>query len=309
MCVVDLKQTVESSLWVEKYKPATIEDVLIEEHLKEKFREYIKDMEIPGLIFEGSPGNGKTTCAKIIANAISDDVLFINASNESGIETVRNKIEPFCSTSGWGEKGEHKIVILDEMEMSSDNFQRALREMIERFYNTARFILTCNYVNKVEPALLSRTQHYRFGNIKQLEVMKRCMAILQTEGVEYDKKNLANLIKALGSDMRRIVNNMQKLTQDGKLTSFTSLEEKQLELLELLQKKKLTEFRKFYGENNMNPDETCKFLFNKIFEKQLGDKNWTSQIAEISEVAYRLKIGVDPEITLMNGILQIMQLM
>ena len=307
MCIVDLKQTVESSLWVEKYKPATIDDVLIEPHLKEKFTEYIKDKEIPGLIFSGNAGCGKTTCAKIIAREISEDILFINASNESGIDTVRSKIEPFCSTMGFGDT--KKIVILDEMEMSSDNFQRALREMIERFYETARFILTCNYINKVEPALLSRTQPYRFGNIKQIDVMKRCMAILQTEGIEYDKKNLANIIKALGSDMRRIINNLQKLTVDGKLTSFTSLEEKQIELLELLQKKKLSEFRKFYGENNMNPDETCKFLFNKIFEKKLGDKNWTSQIAEISETAYRLKVGVDPEITLMNGVLQIMQLM
>ena len=306
MCVVDLKQTVDSSLWVEKYKPATIDDVLIESHLKQKFEEYLNAGEIPNLIFEGGPGNGKTTCAKLIAYSLSEDVLFINASNESGIDTVRSKIEPFCSTMGFGDG--KKIVILDEMEMSSENFQRALREMIERFYETTRFIFTCNYVNKVEEALLSRTQHYRFGNIKQLDVMKRCMAILQTEEVEYDKKNLANIIKALGSDMRRIVNNLQKLNENGKLASFTSLEEKQLELLELLKAKNLTGFRKFYGENNMNPNETAKFLFNQIFDKKLSEKNWTSQIAEVSEMAYRLKLGVDPEITLMNGVLQIMQL-
>ena len=306
MCVVDLKQTVDSSLWVEKYKPATIDDVLIESHLKQKFEEYLNAGEIPNLIFEGGPGNGKTTCAKLIAYSLSEDVLFINASNESGIDTVRSKIEPFCSTMGFGDG--KKIVILDEMEMSSENFQRALREMIERFYETTRFIFNCNYVNKVEEALLSRTQHYRFGNIKQLDVMKRCMAILQTEEVEYDKKNLANIIKALGSDMRRIVNNLQKLNENGKLASFTSLEEKQLELLELLKAKNLTGFRKFYGENNMNPNETAKFLFNQIFDKKLSEKNWTSQIAEVSEMAYRLKLGVDPEITLMNGVLQIMQL-
>ena len=307
MCVVDLKQTVESSLWVEKYKPATIDDVIITDLLKKKLKEYLADGEIPNLIFEGGPGNGKTTCAKLLAYTLSEDVLFINASNESGIDTVRSKIEPFCSTMGFGDG--KKIVILDEMEMSSENFQRALREMIERFYETTRFIFTCNYVNKVEEALLSRTQHHRFGDVKQLDVMKRCMAILQTEGVEYEKKNLANIIKALGSDMRRIINNLQKLTHEGKLSSFTSLEEKQLELLELLKAKNLTGFRKFYGENNMNPNETAKFLFNAIFDKKLGDKNWTSQIAEISETAYRLKLGVDPEITMMNGVLQIMQLM
>jgi len=306
----DLKIAVESSLWVEKYKPTMIDDVLVEDHLKVKFKEYIDQKEIPCLLFAGSSGNGKTTCAKIIAHSISEDVMFINASSESGVDVVRHKIEPFCVTQSFGNT--KKVVILDEMEMSSENFQTALREVIEKFYTTTRFILTCNFLNKVIEPLKSRTQEYKFGNINQIDILKRCMSILKAENVKYDKKNLAKIVKNYNTDIRRIINTVQKLTykenEELVLAQFTTLEEQQLVVLDLVKTKQLSKFRKFIGEQNINPDELTKFLFNKAFDKQLSENNWVEIVAEIAEMAYRLKVGTDPEITITNGVLQIMNL-
>jgi replication factor C small subunit len=305
----EVKVAVDSTLWVEKYKPTSIDDVLCPDHLKTKFKEYIDSNDIPSLLFQGTAGNGKTTCARLIANKISEDVLFINASNESGIDVVRNKIEPFCAVQGLGDG--FKVVILDEMEMSSENFQTALREVIERFYETTRFILTCNFINKVIEPLKSRTQEYKFGDIKQIEILKRCFAILNAENVSYEKKNVAKVVTNLGTDMRRIINALQQLTvtKDGEkeLAQYTSMEERQMEVLKLIKAKKLSELRKYIGEHNLGADELVKFIFNKSFEKELGSR-WVEILAELSETAYRLKVGVDPEITLVNGVSQIMQL-
>jgi replication factor C small subunit len=316
---MSLKEEIENQVWVNKYKPKSIDDVLIEPSMKEKFKEFIETKEIPNLIFPGNAGNGKTTCAKILANAISKDVMFINASDESGVDIVRNKIIPFCTTMSAGSmfeeeddnRSDTKIIILDEMEMSSDRFQTALRAVIEDFYSTTRFIMTCNFYNKVIEPLKSRTQDFQFGDINQKEILKRCFQILNNEGVEYDKKNVAKVLKNLGTDMRRIINTLQKLTieRDGKLVliPYTSDEEKMLKLIELVQTKKLTEIRKFIGEENMNVEAVATFLFNRAFEKKLGG-NWVEQITVLGECIDRLKTSVNPEITLIHHILQVIQL-
>jgi replication factor C small subunit len=198
------------------------------------------------------------------------------------------------------------------MEMSSEHFQTALREVIEKFYKTTRFIFTCNFVNKVIEPLKSRTQEFKFGDINKIDIMKRLFAILKQEGVEFKKEDVAAVIKDLGTDMRRIINTLQKLTEkreDGSLylTKLSSLDEKQGELLDLIKNKKLTDFRKSLGKSNIGADEFIKFLFNKAFDKQLGNR-WVEIIAELSEAAYRLKLGVDPEITVINTVCQVMQL-
>lgn len=311
MTLDEIKVAVDSTIWVEKYKPTEIEDVLVEEHLKDKFKQYINTKDIPNLLFQGPPGNGKTTCAKMIANAISTDVLFINASSETGIDVVRHKIEPFCAVCGLGDG--LKVVILDEMEMSSENFQTALREVIEKFYSSTRFIFTCNFINKVIEPLKSRTQEYKFGNIKQVDILKRCMSILDAENVEYDKKNLAKVVKNLGTDMRRIINAMQRLSteKDGKITlaPFTTLEEKQLQVLDLIKERKFTDFRKFVGEQSLNPDELVKFIYNKCLDKTFGEEGWLDMADAMAEAAFRLKVGVDPEIAMSNGVSQLMRYM
>jgi len=305
----ELKKTVDSTLWIEKYKPATLDDVLIEGHLKKKFKEYIEKKDIGNLLFQGSAGNGKTTCAKIIAHSISDDVLFINASSETGIDVVRHKIEPYCATQTLGDS-KMKIVILDEMEMASDNFQTALREVIEKFYSTTRFIFTCNFINKVIEPLRSRTQEFKFGEINQLDIAKRCVAILKAEKVEFEQLNVVKVVKSLGTDVRRILNMLQRMVEDdnGKLvlSPFSALEEKQMKLLELIKQKKLSEVRKYIGEHNLNPEEVAKFLFNKAFDKQISKENWVTLVGITGEAIDRMRLSVDSEITLIHHIIQIM---
>ena len=311
MILEDLKQSVDSSLWVEKYKPMCIDDLLLEDSLKEKFKEYISNKDIPTLLFYGIQGSGKTASARIIAKAVTDDILFINASNESGIDTVRRKIEPFCMVQSMSSST--KIIILDEMEMASDSFQTALREMIERFYKTTRFILTCNFYNKVIDPLKSRTQEFRFGNVKPIVIMKRCMAILKAENVEYTNDNLAKIIKNLGIDIRKIINTLQKLTveKDGKrvLNPFTTIEEKQSELLQMIKDKKLTEVRKFISENNLNVEEVARFLFNQSFEKKITEDKWVVAVGHMGECINSMKMSVDPEITLMHYILLLINIL
>jgi replication factor C small subunit len=306
----DLKATIDSTLWVEKYKPATIDDVIIEHSLKTKFKEYITTKDIPCLLFAGAAGVGKTSCAKLIARSISEDVMFINASSESGIDVVRHKIEPFCVTQSFSDG--FKVVILDEMEMSSDNFQTALREVIEKFYSTTRFILTCNFVNKVIEPLKSRTQEYKFGNINQVDILKRCLAILDAEKVEYDKKNVGKVVKNLGTDVRRIINALQRLTAevDGKkvLMNYTTTEEKQAILLDYVKTGKLSDFRKFIGEHNLPVEEVAKFLFNKSFDKQISEKNWIECVVITGDIVNSMKNSIDPEITLIHGVLQLIKL-
>jgi replication factor C small subunit len=314
-----LKEEIENQVWVNKYKPKGLDDVLIDQTMKDKFEEFIRTKEIPNLIFPGNAGNGKTTCAKILAHAISKDVMFINASDESGVDIVRNKIIPFCTTMSAGsmfeegedDRSETKIIILDEMEMSSDRFQTALRAVIEDFYSTTRFIMTCNFYNKVIEPLKSRTQDFKFGDINQKLILKRCFYILDEENVTYDKKNVAKVLKNLGTDMRRIINTLQKLTieRDGKLvlTPYTSDEEKMAKLLELISKKDLTGVRKLIGEENMNIEQVATFLFNRAFEKKLGG-SWVEQITVLGECIDRLKASVNPEITLIHHILQVIQL-
>jgi replication factor C small subunit len=321
MFMSNLKEEIENQVWVNKYKPKTIDDVLIDRHIKEKFKEYIEKKEIQNLIFEGNSGNGKTSCAKILAYSISKDVMFINASDESGVDIVRNKIIPFCTTMSASSmfdeeadpRSDMKIIILDEMEMSSERFQTALRGVIEDFYSTTRFIMTCNFYNKVIEPLKSRTQDFKFGDIQQVDILKRCFYILDQEKVSYDKKNVAKVLKHLGTDMRRIINTLQRLTNETQsglvLQPYTSDEEKMLKLIELVREKKLTDVRKFIGEENMNAEQVATFLFNRAFEKKFGTENWVEQIVVVGECIDRLKTSVNPEITLIHHILQLMQLL
>lgn len=205
---------VENTLWVEKYRPSTLENYVGNETLKSKLAEFISTHDIPHLLFYGTAGTGKTTAAKILVKNIDCDYMFINASDERGIDTVRDKIKGFAATVGFKPL---KIVVLDEADFLGREAQPALRNMMEAYSATTRFILTANYVERIIDPLVSRTQVYKLTPPSKKDAAKKLADILKNENVEYDTKTIAQIVNAYYPDIRKIINTAQLQTQNNKL--------------------------------------------------------------------------------------------
>jgi replication factor C small subunit len=212
--------TVENSLWVEHYRPGTLEGYVGNDVIRAKLEEYIGNQDIPHLLFYGTAGTGKTTAAKILVKNIDCDYMFINASDERGIDTMRDKVKGFASTVGFKPL---KIVVLDEMDAVTADGQRALRNMMEAYSSTTRFILTANYIERIIDPLVSRSQVYKLTPPSKKEAAKRLADILKNESVEYDTKTIAQIVNAYYPDIRKIINTAQLQTRDKKL--HVSIEE------------------------------------------------------------------------------------
>lgn len=301
-----MSEEIRNRLFVEKYKPKTIDDVLLEPHLKSKFKEFIDSGNVETIMLSGTPGNSKTTCAKLIAEGITDDWIFINASEDTSVDVVRNKIERFCITESLA--GDIKVVILDEFDGASITFQQALKQNIEKFYGTTRFIFTTNNPQNVDPAIRSRCQEFTFGNIDKKEIYKRLVSILKEEEIEFDKDNLVNILKSIGTDVRKLLMELQRLTleKDGKkvLQPLTSTDEKFITIMSYIKEKDVTKVRKYITEEGVNHGPLLKYMLNNA--KQFGDE-WPSIMMDISDIAYRMKVGVDPDIAFSAGIVSIME--
>jgi replication factor C small subunit len=204
----------ENSLWVERYRPDTLEGYVGNDTLRSKLEQYITTQDIPHILFYGTAGTGKTTAAKILIKNIDCDYMFINASDERGIDTMREKVKGFASTTGFKSL---KIVVLDEMDAVTPDGQRALRNMMEAYSDTTRFILTANYIERIIEPLVSRTQVYKLTPPSKKEAAKRMADILKNEGVEYDTKTIAQIVNAYYPDIRKIINTSQLQTRDKKL--------------------------------------------------------------------------------------------
>jgi len=207
-------ETSTNTLWVEKYRPDTLEGYVGNDVLKEKLTQYIANNDIPHLLFYGTAGTGKTTAAKLLVKNIDCDYMFINASDERGIDTMREKVKGFASTIGFKPL---KIVVLDEADFLGREAQPALRNMMEAYSATTRFILTANYVERIIDPLVSRTQVYKLTPPSKKEAAKRMADILKNEGVEYDTKTIAQIVNAYYPDIRKIINTSQLQTRDKKL--------------------------------------------------------------------------------------------
>ena len=208
-------EQLEHTLWVEKYRPTTLDTYIGNEHLKSKISRYLESGDLPHLLFYGRAGTGKTTLAKLLVNNIECDHLYINASDETGVQNVRDKMKGFASTIGFKDS---KIIILDECDYISPNAQAALRNIMEVFSKHCRFILTCNFIERIVDPIQSRCQPFQIVPPSRKEVASHIYNILHEEGVDFQIDDVATLVNGGYPDIRRIINFAQRQVVDGKLS-------------------------------------------------------------------------------------------
>ena len=208
-------ERLEHTLWVEKYRPDSLESYIGNEHLKSKVEVYLESGDLPHLLFYGRAGTGKTTLAKLLVNNIECDHLYINASDENSVDTVRNKVRSFASTIGFKDM---KVIILDECDYITPNAQAALRNLMETFSKHTRFILTCNYVERIVDPIQSRCQPFQIVPPSRKEVASHLYNILHEEEVDFQIDDVATLVNGGYPDIRRIINFAQRQVVDGKLS-------------------------------------------------------------------------------------------
>jgi len=226
----------EHTLWVEKYRPSNLDTYIGNDQLKSKVKVYLESGDLPHLLLFGKAGTGKTTLAKLLVNNIECDYLYINASDENNVETVRSKVKNFASTMGFKD---YKIIILDECDYITPNAQAALRNLMETFSKHCRFILTCNFVERIIDPIQSRCQTFQVIPPNKNDVAKHLHNILTQENVDYDREDLAILVNSGYPEIRRVINGAQRQSVDGKLViDKQSIVENdyKLKLLEILEK-------------------------------------------------------------------------
>lgn len=231
----------EKYLWVEKYRPKNLDELVLNEEYKNAFAQFIETKEVGNLLLHGVQGSGKTTVARIlIDNIITDkfDRLILNGSNDTGVDVVRERIVDFLSVPVYGDS-KQKIVFIDEFDYMTPNAQAALRAIIEEYSDYGRFILTANYISKVIDPLKSRMQIFEFKELRPKFILDRMKFILEQEEVEYNEKDLVSIISAYHPDIRRIIGYVQSRSVNKKLRSgndknAVTPEDKVLDLVEML---------------------------------------------------------------------------
>ena len=300
----------EHSLWVERYRPDTLDGYVGNEHILEKVRIYIQNEDVPHLLFFGGAGTGKTTLAKIITNQIDCDLMYINASDENNVDTVRDKIRGFASSMGFRK---WKVIILDEADYLTPNAQAALRNLMETFSKTTRFILTCNYVEKIIDPIQSRCQTFGITPPSKKEVAIRLKEILDLEGVQYEMSDLAILVNSGYPDIRRVLNAAQRQIVNGelKIDKTSTIQANYMdEVLNVMKssngvKDSFTSVRQIIADSKVK-DFTpfYRFLYDNIDEYANGKVGNT--ILKIADAQYKDASVVDKEINIMAMMLEIL---
>ena len=306
-----MTQNKQHSLWVERYRPVSLENYIGNEHLKTKVSRYISTGDIPHLLLHGKAGTGKTTLAKLLVSNIDCDQMYINASDENNVETVRNKVKVFASSVGFKDL---KVIILDECDFLTPNAQAALRNLMETFSKHCRFILTCNFVERIIDPIQSRCQSYQIIPPSKKEVAVHTSNILNTEGVTYDNNDIVTMVNSSYPDIRRIINSVQRNIVDDTLVVDTESlvqNDYKLQVLEILQTqdKKLAfkNLRQLLADSQIRDyADLFRLLYDEI------DSYGKGHIAEVILTIAKYELSdaqvVDKEINAMAMLIEILNI-
>ena len=303
-------------LWVEKYRPKTIEDCILPDDIKKTFQDFLDAGEIPNLLLSGPPGIGKTTIAKALCNELGADYYVINGSDEGRfLDTVRNQAKNFASTVSLQASSKHKVIIIDEADNTGNDVQLLLRANIEAFYNNCRFIFTCNYKNKIIEPLHSRCAVIDFATTSKdrpriaASFFKRLQQILDAEGVESDNKVLVELVNKHFPDFRRVLNECQRYSVSGSidsaiLASFSDVSVN--ELINHLKDKNYPEVRKWVVNNLDNdPNLVLRRVYDALASAVDGP-SLAAAVLIIAKYQYQIAFVADQEINLLAALTEIM---
>ena len=304
----------DTFLWVEQYRPKTVDDCILPQSLKDTFKEFVEHGNVPNVILSGGPGVGKTTIAKAVLDEIGATYMMINGSEESGIDVLRTKIKNFASTVSL--EGGRKYLILDEADyLNPQSTQPALRGFMEEFHKNCGFILTCNYKNRLIEPLHSRCSVIDFTIPKSekpslaSEFMKRMIFILQNEKVEYDKKVLFEVIQRHFPDWRRILNELQRYSVSGRIDAGILVDMAEInikELMKFMKEKEFTNVRKWVV-NNLDMDSVR--LYRSIYDSLytfLDHSTIPHVVIVLAEYQHKSAFSADQEINLLACLTEIM---
>jgi len=306
-----MNQNREHTLFVEKYRPVSLENYIGNEHLKTKVSKYINTGDIPHLLLHGKAGTGKTTLAKLLVSNVDCDQMYVNASDENNVETVRNKIKMFASSVGFKDL---KVIILDECDFLTPNAQAALRNLMETFSKHCRFILTCNYVERIIDPIQSRCQSFQIIPPSKKEVAIHTSSILNTEGVSFDNEQIVTMVNSSYPDIRRIINAVQRNIVDNNLivdTESLVQNDYKLQVLEILQtqdkKNAFKNLRQLLADSQIRDyADLFRLLYDEV------DSYGKGHIAEVILTIAKYELSdaqvVDKEINAMAMLIEILNI-
>lgn len=299
------------TIWTEKYRPAILDDFIGNDLIKQRAEDYIKTGDLPHLLFYGKAGGGKTTLAKLLVLNINCDSLYVNASDENSVDDVRNKIKNFASTVGFSDM---KIAILDECDYLSMNAQAALRNLMETYSKTTRFILTCNYLERVANPIVSRCQAFELVPPSKKDIAKRLIKILSLEGITFAAEDVAFIVNSYYPDVRKMINSLQMqsgagtLKIDKKATIDSDYKLKILDILKDTSKVKkdaFREIRQIVADKSISDySDIYTFLYNNLDDFATG--NIAPVILILGDAETKSYFSVDKEIVFMSTIIQIL---
>ena len=303
-------------LWVEKYRPKTIEDCILPESTKEIFQGFLEQSEIPNLLLAGTAGVGKTTVAKALCETLGTDYLVINGSDEGRfLDTVRNQAKVFASTVSLTSTAKHKVIIIDEADNTTHDVQLLLRACIEEFQKNCRFIFTCNYKNKIISPLHSRCSVVDF-TLKGKEkatlagaFFNRVKTILDSEGVNYEPKVVAEVVQKHFPDFRRTLNELQRYSSSGKIDTGILGVSNDINITNLvgyIRKKEFTNMKKWVTQNMDNePVAIMRKIYDNLYN-HFDPKSIPEAVLVISEYQYKSAFVVDQEINMVAFLTELM---